>query len=443
MQSAFIATCPNSNEAVIVVLGVTTVSEFRAAAAAQGLIRTCDDEEGYEFYKPLQAWAVLTPEGTWDLGASSDAPDALPAMVATARWVSITSCQCEACPVNEGTHKPAGALLQIDEPKSSVNQVDEAINSLLRAALIEGGCSAERVIEAREETNLRRAELRTLLSTPQPCSRSHPHEEMTPMCELRREIARLTNALARAEAAQQARIAELEAQLDSIGAGGVEPLRKPAAAQQAVQADAPLPLLLRDIARDLGITVPQACIALKPLGNYSTNSAVTAEMARMLRDHFPATAHPAEGVPARAGMYAEARECEHCNHVGINDSAEGIATCVACQWIGDSPKEDKCPDCEAEGTMTASCPKCHHEYRLIADATLAADHPTQQGMDAPIIQALAAGISIQQWQSSIDILIGSSDLLVRAIASGKETRIELIRRAVSEALAAQAKQGEQ
>lgn len=200
MQSAFIATCPNSNEAVIVVLGVTTVSEFRAAAAAQGLIRTCDDEEGYEFYKPLQAWAVLTPEGTWDLGASSDAPDALPAMVATARWVSITSCQCEACPVNEGTHKPAGALLQIDEPKSSVNQVDEAINSLLRAALIEGGCSAERVIEAREETNLRRAELRTLLSTPQPCSRSHPHEEMTPMCELRTEIARLTNALARAEA---------------------------------------------------------------------------------------------------------------------------------------------------------------------------------------------------------------------------------------------------
>ena len=67
---------------------------------------------------------------------------------------------------------------------------------------------------------------------------------------------------------------------------------------------------------------------------------------------------------------------------------------------------------------------------------------TQQGMDASIIQALAAGISIQQWQSSVEILIGSSDLLVRAIASGKETRIELIRRAVSEALAALANQGE-
>lgn len=84
-----------------------------------------------------------------------------------------------------------------------------------------------------------------------------------------------------------------------------------------------------------------------------------------------ATAHPAEGVPAPA-VYAEARECTHCQHVGINDSADGVATCSECQWTGDSPKEDKCPDCEAEGAMTASCPKCHQEYRLLADATLAA-----------------------------------------------------------------------
>lgn len=71
------------------------------------------------------------------------------------------------------------------------------------------------------------------------------------------------------------------------------------AASQAVQPAVPLPLLVRDIARDLGITVLVACIALKPLGNYSTNSAVTAEMARMLRAHLRAGhAHPAEGVPA-------------------------------------------------------------------------------------------------------------------------------------------------
>ena len=73
-------------------------------------------------------------------------------------------------------------------------------------------------------------------------------------------------------------------------------------------------------------------------------------------------------------------------------------------------------------------------------------HPTTQEQDAQIIQALSAGMSIEQRQSSVDVRIGSSDLLGRAIASGEETRIELVRRAVSEALAAlaaQAKQGEQ
>lgn len=59
--------------------------------------------------------------------------------------------QCTGCVVSAGTHKPAEALHQ---------QIAE----------------------------------------PQECCRSHPHEKMTPMCELRTEIARLTNALARAEA---------------------------------------------------------------------------------------------------------------------------------------------------------------------------------------------------------------------------------------------------
>lgn len=50
---------------------------------------------------------------------------------------------------------------------------------------------------------------------------------------------------------------------------------------------APLPLLVRDIARDLGISALEACRALKPLGNFSVNSAVTAEMAAKLREYFP------------------------------------------------------------------------------------------------------------------------------------------------------------
>ena len=75
------------------------------------------------------------------------------------------------------------------------------------------------------------------------------------------------------------------------------------------------------------------------------------------------------------------------------------------------------------------------------EAQLATAQPAAQGLDAQIIQALSAGMSIEQWQSSVDVRIGSSGLLGRAIASGEETRIELVRRAVSEALAAQAKQG--
>ena len=51
---------------------------------------------------------------------------------------------------------------------------------------------------------------------------------------------------------------------------------------------APLPLLVRDIAREIGITGSEACRALKDLGNFSVNTAVTAEMALKLRELFPA-----------------------------------------------------------------------------------------------------------------------------------------------------------
>ena len=97
--------------------------------------------------------------------------------------------------------KSSKCLHQIAEPAAPVvKPIKDAIDALVMAAFTEGGCSEHRMSEARIQTELRKKELRTLLSTPQPCSRSHPHEEMTPMCELRTEIARLTNALARAEA---------------------------------------------------------------------------------------------------------------------------------------------------------------------------------------------------------------------------------------------------
>lgn len=90
-------------------------------------------------------------------------------------------------------------LHQIAEPAASVEkQIEEVMRKVefMRGAAQFGSpCELDAARKGVEE------KLRTLLSTPQPCSRSHPHEEMTPMCELRTEIARLTNALARAEAA--------------------------------------------------------------------------------------------------------------------------------------------------------------------------------------------------------------------------------------------------
>ncbi|WP_043004924.1 Lar family restriction alleviation protein [Comamonas testosteroni] len=74
---------------------------------------------------------------------------------------------------------------------------------------------------------------------------------------------------------------------------------------------APLPLLMRDIARDHGITAFEACQALKDLGNFSVNTAVTAEMAAKLRELFPAP----QAAPAA---------------VAVQLDANGIAPCPLC-----------------------------------------------------------------------------------------------------------------
>nr|WP_314705940.1 hypothetical protein [uncultured Comamonas sp.] len=161
--------------------------------------------------------------------------------------------------------EPAQCLHQIAEPAAPVvKPIKDAIDALVMAAFTEGGCSEHRMSEARIQTELRKKELRTLLSTPQPCSRSHPHEEMTPMCELRTEIARLTNALARAEAQR-------------------------AAAPQAVQAAVPVLFVSREqleshtdhLASEAGRYLPARKTAV---GKFT----------------MPLYAHPAEGVPAQA-----------------------------------------------------------------------------------------------------------------------------------------------
>ncbi|MFG9445566.1 hypothetical protein ACEP3I_32895 [Pseudomonas aeruginosa] len=65
-------------------------------------------------------------------------------------------------------------------------------------------------------------------------------------------------------------------------------------------------------------------------------------------------------------VYVEARQCDECQHGGINDSADGLAACHDCDWTGPEPDEDKCPGCHRENCMTAACPACGGRYVLVA-----------------------------------------------------------------------------
>jgi hypothetical protein len=73
-----------------------------------------------------------------------------------------------------------------------------------------------------------------------------------------------------------------------------------------------------------------------------------------------------------ATLYVECRECSNCGHIGINDDAAGMAACNTCDWNGPSPKEDHCPGCGRDGTMSGSCPECGYRTNLLAEAHLAA-----------------------------------------------------------------------
>lgn len=64
------------------------------------------------------------------------------------------------------------------------------------------------------------------------------------------------------------------------------------------------------------------------------------------------------------GIRVECRECVSCGHIGINDMAIDQSACNKCGWIGDSPKEDRCPECNVQGTMSAACPECGERYTL-------------------------------------------------------------------------------
>lgn len=108
---------------------------------------------------------------------------------------------------------------------------------------------------------------------------------------------------------------------------------------------------------------------------YAAWDAATASVA-------PAGLGQAKAVAAE--LYVECRECDSCGHVGMNDDADNRAACNTCGWTGAAPTEDKCPECQRIGTMSAACPKCSECYRLIGSKTLA----------APVSQALPVDTSV-------------------------------------------------
>ena len=183
---------------------------------------------------------------------------------------------------------------------------------------------------------------------------------------------------------QHARIAELEAQLSAIGACGVEPLRKQAV-QAAVQAE--VPEAIEQMAVERYKVVPShesmfhrwAVVA----GNgtqqlYIGREVECLNMARKFTGAFldgaflamqnTAPAHPAEGVPAQAV------------ELEVDDLIDRLLNAQQDLNLAANVHMDQ---------SIASASTLLDEVE-IALRTLAATHPTQQGLDAQTIKHISA-----------------------------------------------------
>lgn len=226
------------------------------------------------------------------------------------------------CPVKDGTHQPAEALQQIAEP--ALQSLRERLQ-ITRANLGHGNHWVEvraTVVEEAIALHYRQAARISELET--------QHRE-----ELRAYEITVAN--------RDARIAELEGQLEAIGAGGVEPLRKPAAAPQAVQAA--VPEAIEQMAVDRYKVVPShesmfhrwAVVADNGAQQlYIGREGECQNMARKFMGAFldgafvamqnATPAHPAEGVPAQAGPVGYVALAALTSRTHADDYAKCFAT---------------------------------------------------------------------------------------------------------------------
>lgn len=256
---------------------------------------------------------------------------------------------CKTCPVSTGTHNPAEAVHQIDEQQAeALRLADDCEESATHwVHEIDTRAKAAKMLRAQ---HARIAELEA---------------EAT-------DNARIIGASAETELALRARVEELERELVAVGAGGVEPLRTPVAAPQAVQATVPDVELLRNvITRAISSkTSHHINTAKATFTRDSNNGTALGELvdaiAGDLMAHFPAaSAHPAEAVPAPAA-------------VAVADERAAFEA-----W---AKSENMNIGSDCDGYIHADTAVASMAWQ--ARAALAATQPAAQGMDA--IRALIA-----------------------------------------------------
>lgn len=145
---------------------------------------------------------------------------------------------------------------------------------------------------------------------------------------------------------------------------------------QAEQAEAELPEVVARVVHSNPFVLDQcgplnANDELMTVAQHAASVARWAEMFnRVEQQRDAALARVAE--LERGKVYVEARQCDECQHGGINDSATGVAACHECDWTGPEPEEDRCPGCQRENCMAAACPQCGGRYVLVASEEIAA-----------------------------------------------------------------------
>jgi len=78
------------------------------------------------------------------------------------------------------------------------------------------------------------------------------------------------------------------------------------------------------------------------------------------------------GEQAGEVVHVEARRCDVCDHIGVNDASTTGGACHNCDWQGDEQQEDLCPGCGSHSCMAPACPECGGRYCLVASTEVTA-----------------------------------------------------------------------